>query len=100
MSATTRLVRNVLSVSFEDIDSDTVERARGRLIDVVGCILGGSRASGCSMLVDLAQEWGGRGDGTILVHGTKVPAHHAAMINCVMARSYDFDPTGPLVAGE
>ncbi len=100
MSVASGLVRNVLNTSFENIDHEARERARGRLIDVVGCILGGARGSGCSMLIELAREWGGRGEGTILGHGLKVPAPHAAMINCVMARSYDFDPTGPLVEGK
>jgi 2-methylcitrate dehydratase PrpD len=100
MSVVIELIRNIINTPFEKIDCDAIERARGRLIDVVGCILGGAHASGCSILVDLVREWGGTGDGTILVHGVKIPAHHAAMTNCIMARSYDFDPIGPLVDGK
>ena len=36
----------------------------------------------------------------MLVHGIRVPLHNAALVNGVMARSYDFEPTGPLVDGK
>ncbi|HEX2967357.1 MAG TPA: MmgE/PrpD family protein, partial [Syntrophorhabdaceae bacterium] len=45
------------------------------------------------------RDWGGRKEATILVHGGKVPAHDAALMNCVMARSFDFEPTGAYVEG-
>jgi 2-methylcitrate dehydratase PrpD len=77
-----------------------VERARNRVIDVVGCIIGGANASGNSTILDLVREWGGRKESTVLVHGGKVPAHNAALLNCVMSRSYDFEPAGPLVDGK
>ena len=77
-----------------------MDRARSKLIDVVGCIIGGANAPGCSMLMDLMEEWGGKKEGVILVHGIKVPLHNAALVNGVMARSYDFEPTGPLVDGK
>ncbi len=100
MSIIAELVKNVLETPFENFDPDEVDRARAKLIDVVGCIIGGANAPGCSMLIDLMWEWGGKKEGTILVHGFKVPLHNAALVNSVMARSYDFEPTGPLVDGK
>ena len=100
MSVVAELVKNVLETSFEQFDPAEVDRARSKLIDVVGCIVGGAKAPGCSMLIDLVEEWGGNKEGTILVHGIKVPLHNAALVNSVMARSYDFEPTGPLVDGK
>jgi 2-methylcitrate dehydratase PrpD len=95
-----RLVDNLLNTPYEKIDEVFIEGARDRLVDVTGCILGGARASGCLMLLDLLSEWGGAEQASILVHGLRLPAHHAAFMNSVMARSYDFDPTGPVVGGE
>ena len=100
MSIMAELARNVLHTPFETFDPSVVERARNRIIDVIGCIIGGANASGNSMLLDLIKEWGGRKESTILVHGGKVPCHNAALINCVMSRSYDFEPAGPLVEGK
>jgi len=100
MSIITELVRNILRVSFQSFDASVVDRARDRIIDVVGCIIGGANASGNSTLIDLVKGWGGKKEGTILVHGIKVPVHDAAMVNSVMSRSYDFEPAGPLVEGK
>ncbi|HEX2964638.1 MAG TPA: MmgE/PrpD family protein [Syntrophorhabdaceae bacterium] len=100
MSVVAELIRNVLETPFERFAPDEVDRARVKLIDVIGCIIGGANAPGCSMLIDLVREWGGLQEGMILAHGIKVPMHNAALVNSVMARSYDFEPTGPLVDGK
>lgn len=97
MSIIAELTRNVLETPFEAFDSTTIDRAKNRIIDVVGCLIGGANGPGCSMLIDLVREWGGKKESTILVHGGKVPAQNAALVNCVMARSYDFEPTGAYV---
>lgn len=99
MGITVELVRNILRTPFEAFDTQVVDRAKSRMMDVVGCMIGGANAPGCSMVVDLVREWGGREESTILVHGGKVPAHDAAMANCIMARSYDFEACNPFVDG-
>jgi len=100
MSIMAELVRNILKTPFEAFEASVVERARMCLIDVIGCTIAGANASGCSMVIDLVKEWGGRKESTILVHGGKVPAHNAAMVNCIMARSHDFEACNPFVDGK
>jgi 2-methylcitrate dehydratase PrpD len=100
MSVTQELVRNILDTSFERFDASVVEGARERIIDVVGCMIGGADAPGCSVLLGLVREWGGKEEATILVHGGRVPAHNAALVTSIMARSYDFEPAGPIVDGK
>ena len=99
MNIVLQLVRNIIEASFERFEPSLIDRARNRVIDVLGCLIAGANAPGCSIVKDLVQEWGGKKESTILVHGEKVPAHNAAMMNCVMARSYDFEPVGPYVDG-
>lgn len=100
MMLISELVRNILETSFESFDPSIVDKARNRIIDVVGCSIAGANAPGCSALKNLAKEWGGKKESTILVHGGKVPAYNAAMVNSMMARSYDFEPVGPYVDGK
>ena len=100
MSITRELIRNVVETSFETFDEEVVEKARDRIMDVMGCMLGGANAPGCSMLIDLVRNWGGKEEATIVAHGDKVPALYAALVNGVMARSYDFEPAGPVVDGK
>ena len=100
MSIAVELVRNIMQTPFETFDADVVKRTKDRIIDVVGCILGGAKAPGCSMLIELVREWGGKKECTILAHGVKCSAPHAAMVNSVMARSYDFEACNPFVDGK
>jgi 2-methylcitrate dehydratase PrpD len=93
------LSANVLDTRFENFDQATVENARCRIIDVLGCVIGGANAAGNSALVRLVKDWGGKGEATILVYGGKVPAHNAAMVNSVMARSFDFEALVPQIDG-
>jgi len=91
------LSANVLDTRFENFDRATLDNAKSRIIDVVGCLIGGANAAGNSALINLVREWGGREEATILVHGGKVPAHNAAMVNGIMARSFDFEALIPLM---
>jgi 2-methylcitrate dehydratase PrpD len=94
------LSANVLDTRFENFDQATLDNAKSRIIDVVGCLIGGANAAGNSALIDLVKEWGGKEEATILIHGGKVPAHNAAMVNSIMARSFDFEALCPLVEDE
>jgi 2-methylcitrate dehydratase PrpD len=100
VSITAKLAKHAVETPFERFDASVVQRARNRVIDVVGCTIGGANAPGCSMIMEMMREWGGEKQSTILGHGGKLPAHNAAMVNAVMARSYDFEPAGPLVDGK
>lgn len=100
MSVTRELIRNVIATSYGDFEATVVAKARDRVMDVVGCMIAGANAPGCSMLLDLMRHWGGRQEATIVAHGDRVPVHNAALVNSVMARSYDFEPAGPIVDGK
>ncbi|MFC1820553.1 MmgE/PrpD family protein [Thermodesulfobacteriota bacterium] len=100
MNIVEELVGNVLEKRFEHFDEPCINSAKDRIIDIVGCLISGANASGCSMLLDLVREWGGREESTIMIHGDRVPAHNAAMVNSVIARSFDFEPAGPFVEGK
>lgn len=100
MSIIGELIANLLETRFEQFDDAALEKAKERVIDVIGCAIGGSDGPGCRPLIDLVLDWGGKEEATILVHGKRAPAGHAAMVNSVMARSYDFEPAGPVVDGK
>ncbi|HEY78788.1 MAG TPA: MmgE/PrpD family protein [Dehalococcoidia bacterium] len=93
------LSANVLDTRFEGFDQATLDNTKNRIIDVIGCLIGGANADGNLVLVDLVKEWGGEEEATILAHGGKVPAHNAAMVNSVMARSFEFEVLVAMVDG-
>jgi 2-methylcitrate dehydratase PrpD len=91
------------TVCFDDIDKEYVERAKNRVIDIVGCIISGAKSAGCDMVWSLARSWG-----VVETHGStidfnkeySVAAHNAAMVNSIMARSFDFGVILPSVDGK
>lgn len=91
---TDRLVRHAHRVRFEDFDEAVLRRARHRLLDALGNIAAGHQARGMQDLVDTVAGWGGRPDATVLGDGRRLPAHHAAMLNAALMRSFDFEPVG------
>lgn len=91
------LARHIVKTDFGVFDREVIEQAKNRLIDIVGCTIGGANAGGCAELRELINEWGGKKEATILIQGGQVPAHNAAFINSIMARSYDFGVLTPYI---
>tara|TARA_R110000751_G_scaffold234229_9_gene335884 strand:+ start:192813 stop:193517 length:705 start_codon:yes stop_codon:yes gene_type:complete len=85
------LVHHGLSVSVDDIPPDTRTAVTARLVDVVGCALGGARADGCAELRDLFVDQGGAPEASVLGTAYRLPAANAAMTNAICARSFDFE---------
>lgn len=95
-----KLVDNILETKFENFDKTTLDFAKIRIIDTVGCLIGGANGPGNAGLIGLIKDWAGKEESTILIHGIQAPAVNAAMANCVMARSFDYEPVGPMVDGK
>ena len=87
---TRALADNVLSTRFEDLSATTVANAKDRILDIVGCAIGGARAPGNAGLIELVKQWGGKPEATVLGHGLKAPAHTVAMANSILCRSFDW----------
>jgi 2-methylcitrate dehydratase PrpD len=98
-TAIERLAANALETRFENFDKDTLETTKYRIIDTLGCLIGGATDTGNPELVKLIKANEGKKEATILIHGGKVPVAEAAFINSIMARSFDFGPVSPLVEG-
>ncbi len=99
MSVISQLAQHALATRFETFDDEVIEAARLRLIDTLGCAVGGAQAPGNAALLDLIRHWGGAAQATVLSHGDRVPLQHAAMMNSLMCRSFDFEATGPEAEG-
>ncbi|MCJ7606021.1 MAG: MmgE/PrpD family protein, partial [Dehalococcoidales bacterium] len=98
-TAIEQLAANALDTRFEDFDAATLETTIYRIIDTLGCTIGGSGDTGNPEITALMKDQGGKPEATILVDGTKVPVGNAAFVNCIMTRSFDFEPVSPLVDG-
>jgi 2-methylcitrate dehydratase PrpD len=97
---TRELIRNVLGTTFNDFSDEDIEDGKNQIIDLAAVTISGANASGNQALLDLVRQWGGNQEATIFVHGDSVPLQNAAMMNSLMARSYDHEATGPEPVGE
>ena len=96
-TAMDKIIANVLEARFEDIEKDVLQNAKERIIDTVGCLIGGADDPSNPELVNLIMDYGGKKESTILMYGGKVPAAHAAMVNAILCRSFDYEPVSPIV---
>jgi 2-methylcitrate dehydratase PrpD len=96
-TAMDKIIANVLETRFENFDKDTLQNARDRIMDTVGCLIGGAADPSNPELVKLIMDFGGKPEATVLMYGGKVPASHAAMVNCITCRSFDYEPVSPVV---
>ena len=91
MKAEKRLTEYVCRTQFKEIPREALEVVQHMLTGVFGTTIAGSGAEGCEALVQYYRDLGGKEEATILIHGGKVPAQNAVMVNSVMARALDFD---------
>jgi 2-methylcitrate dehydratase PrpD len=94
------LSENVLNTQFENLDQETIEKARNRIIDVIGCAIGGANAPGNRALVEIIRDTGGKPEASILIWGGKVPASNASLVNSILCRSFDYEVMSVLVEGK
>ena len=95
-----RFVKNILDTRFEDIEQVSIDQAKLRIIDTVGCLIGGAFDPGNPEFVRLLKSQGGIEEATILMYGDRIPVGNAAMANCILCRSFDFEPVSPVVDGQ
>jgi len=85
------IAAHLVTTRYEDIDTASIELAKRRVLDVIGCALGGAAIDGNAELLELLRGWGGAPQAGVLGHGGKLPAPHAAFLNSIMARSNDLE---------
>jgi 2-methylcitrate dehydratase PrpD len=86
-----KLSEFITGTKYEGLTPEAIITVKNIVLTILGTTIAGSRVSGIVPLVEKIKDWGGKEEASILVHGGKVPAHHAAFINSVMARALDFD---------
>jgi 2-methylcitrate dehydratase PrpD len=90
MSAEEEIVAYISRTTFDDFSSDAIATVRNMLRADIGATIAGARAAGCREIVEYCRNLGGAPEATMLIHGGRVPAHHAALVNAVMSRALDF----------
>jgi 2-methylcitrate dehydratase PrpD len=99
-AVTDALIHNILETKFENIPQETVNNTKRRILDMIGCIIGGAKCDGSEGLAGIVGNWGGKEEASILGYGYKGPAHNAAMVNAIFGRSFDWGPLTLVIEGD
>ena len=91
MESEKKLAQYVADTDFDALPGDVVALIRNVVLTNLGTTIAGADSEGCAEVVELARQWGGAPEASLLVHGGKVPAYNAAFANSVLARALDFD---------
>lgn len=81
------------SLSVKDMPAEALTAAKTNLFDTLACATAGISANGVKDLIGVVADWGGKAEASIWCTGTRLPAHHAAWINGMMAHARDYDDT-------
>lgn len=93
------LAHHILDTRFEQFSTEDIEHAKRRLIDVLGCIVGGAKAPGTEGLLALVAGWGGAAQASVPGQRLRLPVHTASFLSSLLARAFDFEVTGPEAEG-
>ncbi len=88
------IANHLVRAELGDIPAREIERAKLRLVDSIGNVLAGVDATGNAAARSVFLGYGGSAESTVVGAGAKVPAPHAALLNAMSMRSYDFEAVG------
>jgi 2-methylcitrate dehydratase PrpD len=85
------LAEFAVNQKYEDLPPETVRKVKEYVLDVIGCATGASKEPQVNVLTEVLQALGGTGRSSVIAHGFKTSATHAAMLNGTMGHAFDFD---------
>jgi 2-methylcitrate dehydratase PrpD len=85
-----RFAGYISETEYDDLPSEPVDITKTVILTVLGTTIAGATIDVTEALLRQVRDWGGKEEATILIHGGKVPAHNAALVNSVMARALDY----------
>ena len=90
-TVTAEMARWAAGLQFEDIPESAVREARRYLLDTLGCALGGYAQEDVEIALEVLDEIGGEGPGTVIGSGAKMDVVSAALANALMVRVMDYN---------
>lgn len=87
------IVRYLRGIKYETLPGEVIELIKQDFLDYCGNTFAGSSDPVIGKAVSLYSEWGGKPEASVFLHGRKLPAVHAALLNSAMGFAMDFDDT-------
>ena len=84
------LCENAVNVTYEKLSEDNIRIVKDKLLDITGCILGGSIVKEDQFLTRYFEEIGGKEEADVFTKGFRLPLVNAVQLNSLYARANDF----------
>ena len=91
MNPVVQLAEHVSRARYEDLTPEAVASTKTFLLDSFGVGVAGSWEPWAGKLANLAGAWGSGDEAPVWVHGTRLPATSAALINAFQMHCLEFD---------
>jgi 2-methylcitrate dehydratase PrpD len=85
------LAAHVVDTTFDDLPASAVLSAKTFILDSLGVGVAGSAGAWVSELLDAVAGWGTGDDSRAFVHGTRLPAASAAVVNAYFIHCLEYD---------
>lgn len=85
------LAEFLVSKKFNDLPKETINAAKGYVLDVIACTLGASQEQQIRILTEVLTSEGGNPHSSVFGHGFKTSMMNAALFNGTMGHAFDFD---------
>ncbi|MBI2906084.1 MAG: MmgE/PrpD family protein [Chloroflexi bacterium] len=99
MDAAIAFAQLATRLKFEDLPQAAVDVTRKDILDTLGVALAGSAAEGMEGLVELAREWAGKPEASVIGHGFRAPSPEAALLNSYGAHGIEYDDAHDVAGG-
>lgn len=91
MNPVQQLAEHVMRTRYEDLSPEALRACKTFLLDSFGVGVAGSWEPWAGKLAKLAGRWGSGDDAPVWVHGTRLPATSAALVNAFQVHGLEFD---------
>jgi len=91
MGLVQKVAEHIVHTEMTLIPAEVTQKAKLCILDAIGCGLYGREFEASRILLQIASEWGGRPEATIIGQGIKAPSAMAAKLNGVAIHVADFD---------
>lgn len=84
------LCASAAGAGFGDLSENNLRLFKDRLLDITGCMFGGSIVKEDAFLTARLRDWGGKPEAPVFTRDFRLPLPAAVMLNCLYARANDF----------
>jgi 2-methylcitrate dehydratase PrpD len=99
MEVAREVARFIVRTDLSQIPAQVIEKGKRCILDALGCGVYGQEFEATKIVSQLAREWGGRPEASIIGAGTKVPSGIAALSNGIAIHVADYDDSSVLFRG-